>query len=198
LESQEKAHKCFSKGSVQNVNIPRIVLKLAAKFQLKSEAEISLEELLADNPVVDTFIQKCVWRESIVEDTAIPRSTDLLDVSTHWWTTFDPVVAVPSDLRRANVTEATLAAGDVTGAHRHMRQVSGIKRPPPDDYLECSEEEGNMAPASPQLKEPKRRKVIDREEMQFRPVRKRVHCDVYSLLTENRNVIPAEARVSLV
>jgi hypothetical protein len=179
-------------------------MKLAAKFKLKSEAEISLEELLADNPVVNTFIQKCVWRESIVENTAIPSNTDLLDVSTHWWTAFDPVAVLPSNLRREKVTEATLAR-DVTGSHRHMRQVSGVKRPPPADYLECSEEEGNMAyessnnrPASPQLKEPKRRKVMDREVMKFKPVRQRVHCDVHSVLTENRNVITAEARISRV
>lgn len=185
----------MSKGDIQDVKIPRIIIKLAAKFKLKSEDDISLEELLAESPVIDTFIQRCIWRDSIIEDSAIPDNVDLLGVSTHWWKTFEPAVAVPrSNLPHANATvpaKAIVAAGDVTPAHRHVRQVSGMKRPPPDDCSEYSEEEGNVArirpdesgknkAVNPDVKEAKRRKVTSlSEELTFRPVRLRYFLVTY-------------------
>ena len=114
---------------------------MAAKFQMWPKEEITSNQIFGKSDVVNQFLHQAVWKDNLVSDLSIPPNTELGDSTTHWWKRFQSTGPVPPYPHKPSITTTTSA--DTLPANRllstgiqsvgHRRQLSGIKRPLPQD-----------------------------------------------------------------
>jgi hypothetical protein len=111
-------------------------MELAVKLQIKPPAQISLDEVLKKNSLVDDFIARSRWKSHMVQDSSIPSDADLGDISTQWWTRFQ--AATPA-----------AKSPQVVGPHKSgSKRPGGIKRASQTDGEESRDGENGDAGSS--------------------------------------------------
>jgi hypothetical protein len=126
----------FTKSGIQ---VPRIVLNMAAKFEMWPKEMITLDQIFDENQVVNKFLSQSVWKDHIVSDSSISPNTDLGKSTTHWWKRFQSTSVIPPSTPKPAIMTTT--STDTLPASRlpstgiqlvGLRcQLSGIKRPSP-------------------------------------------------------------------
>ena len=114
---------------------------MAAKFQMWPKEEITSGQIFGESDVVNQFLRQAVWKDNLVSNLSIPSNTELGDSTTHWWKRFRSTNLVSPHPHKPPITTTT--STDTLPANRlpstriqpvsHRRQLSGIKRPSPQD-----------------------------------------------------------------
>ena len=77
--------------------IPRVVMEHAMKFHLKSKDEITVDEVLSKNNIVNQFLDMSSRKKQMIDKSTIPVDIALGESSTHWWTRFNAAaMPIPS------------------------------------------------------------------------------------------------------
>ena len=138
ISFETSARICLQRPGIQ---IPHIVLDMAAKFQMWPKEVITPDQIFGESQVVSKFLPQSVWKDHIVSDSSIPPNTEFGDSTTHWWKRFQSTGLI-SPCPPKRVTTTTTSADrlpakqlPLTGIQplRHRHHTSGIKRPSPQD-----------------------------------------------------------------
>ena len=129
---------CLQRPGIQ---LPHIVLDMAAKFQMWPKEVITLDQIFGERQVVSKFLPQSVWKDHIVSNSSIPPNTELSDSTTHWWKRFQSTGLMPPPPPKPATTTTTsadtLPANQLPSTRiqplRHRHHMSGIKRPSPQD-----------------------------------------------------------------